>query len=80
MDARLAVADDVRDRGAIGGWLTTVLARGCLSRAAGGGAHAGRNAMPERLPDPVITAEELDPEPAAVCSPTRSVSRPCSSS
>lgn len=61
---RLAAAD-VSAIENLGGWLTTVLARECLH-----GLRRRRTRreepMPERLPDPVITAEELDPEHEAM--------------
>jgi RNA polymerase sigma-70 factor (ECF subfamily) len=61
---RLATAD-VSAIENLGGWLTTVLARECLH-----GLRQRRTRreepMPERLPDPVITAEELDPEHEAM--------------
>ena len=61
---RLAAAD-VPAIENLGGWLTTVLARECLH-----GLRRRRTRreepMPERLPDPVITAEELDPEHEAM--------------
>ena len=61
---RLAAAD-VSAIENLGGWLTTVLARECLH-----GLRRRRTRReeprPERLPDPVITTEELDPEHEAM--------------